>query len=262
MSTYMGKARSINHILQDAFKLYKSNFTKIWLLGFLIALVNAFSALYPPLSHVETITANEAVHLINFSWLGGIIFFFTYLISIYLYSLIIYYLHARIAEGQDQTLLIACHKAFTKLPKTFLATIIVHLLILFCVALTVVGYFLVGVITVLALLLAVFIFIALIMYLPLILIDNEGIIDSMKKSQRLVIGNWWQTFTPFLLPALIFLLWQLIIVAIFGEKNSFAGIIGTIISSTFISPFIFALILRQFYHLKAVKRIPKLPLLR
>lgn len=51
-----------------------------------------------------------------------------------------------------------------------------------------------------------FLFLAFYFYLPLILIENQGIIKSLLKSASLVWGNWWRTFWVQVTPWLVYFL--------------------------------------------------------
>lgn len=51
-----------------------------------------------------------------------------------------------------------------------------------------------------------FLFLAFYFYLPLILIENQGIIKSLIKSASLVWGNWWRTFWVQVTPWLVYFL--------------------------------------------------------
>jgi hypothetical protein len=56
-------------------------------------------------------------------------------------------------------------------------------------------------------------------YLPLIVVDNMGILAALESSHRLVWGNWWRTATVVAVP-------MFIIMAFYGILGLVAGITG------------------------------------
>lgn len=63
--------------------------------------------------------------------------------------------------------------------------------------------------------LMIYIYFLLIMYIPLILTENQGIIAAFKKSAMLVWNNWWHTFIVFMIPWLCYVVLLMLLRGIF-----------------------------------------------
>lgn len=97
------------------------------------------------------------------------------------------------------------------------------------------------------------------------IVDNLGPLDGVKKSHKLVWGNWWRTATVITVPtALYFALFigAMIVFGVAGAAGtmdvsptvaSYGYALFTVVTSTLLSPLFYAVILTLYYDLKLRK---------
>ena len=107
---------------------------------------------------------------------------------------------------------------------------------------------------------------SLLFYSMLIIIDNRGIIDSLKTSHRLVWGNWWRTTTVFMVPAALMMVIYIALGFVTGVTAGMAGgveqatgmpvtiTLFSIAVATIGAPLLYAIMLVQLHDLKLRKQ--------
>lgn len=227
MSSLPQQARSVSEILTASFELYKESFTKLIGYSVIIAVCQTFLYIHalnassdkisqiqtpatittpqidPSSMSVEEITAaqkqnqdikaaqsaqkqalDEAVNEVN-SDLKGVQIAFG-LLALVLNSAMIYRID-NVINKRDDDYVGSMLSAVKKLHLLFIASI------LYIIAITIGSFLLVipGLILIVSLLFFGF----------LILLEDQGIFESLMSSHRLVWGNWWRTNLVFFIPA-------------------------------------------------------------
>jgi hypothetical protein len=211
-------------LLGSSFKLYNLAFKKVILLGLALAIISFMPRLIIlSMGHnvfLKTHEYNLTRLIIVLIDISALIFF----------AAILWQVHStmvRVKENIAHDMNISIHK----LPYIIVASII-QILILGVVALAVMGIYLflksqdllvvkadmsslhlylLGVPMLLQILFNVYLFVLLIFYMPLIVIENKGIVSSLAKSARLVWGNWWRTLWFQSIPWLIYVVALMIV---------------------------------------------------
>lgn len=102
---------------------------------------------------------------------------------------------------------------------------------------------------------------SLFFYQPLIVLDNEGIIGSLKKSHRLVWGNWWRTAAVFVVPTIIVMVIYIALGFVAGAVGDFSKlttgtgwvVVVQALISAVTTPLFYSVILVQLNDLKLRK---------
>ncbi len=161
--------------IKEGFEILIKN-PVIFIPAFLIAVLNSltdilFSNVPEP---TETLSTDVLAYFISFMmW-----FIIFTLISIFLTSVIIRLVYDAVSE--KASLFESAKIAVLKYPTLLISGIIY--------------FFIVGFGTLALIIPGIFLFVKFLYYQYAILLDNEGIINSLKKSWKITNGNWWSTF--------------------------------------------------------------------
>lgn len=227
--------RSISKIISSSIQLYKKSFEKGWFLFLLLAFSAALSTLplffpvgSPVLIQSPITPAKLFVSILSFFLL---IYFQAMLICLF------------DKIGKDQY---SGYKAiaFFSLKK--------YLII---VGSTVVVFFLIGA----GMLLFIFpgLYLAVLLMYPIfsILLDGDGVFSSIKRSAKIVWGKWWRTLIILFIATLIMaggelIFWWISVHLFHLAKHQWSYFIINLIPSFFLTPWLIAVLLEQYYDLK------------
>lgn len=236
MFKYQTQPILLRDILRDGWKLYNDSIKYLWIWSFLIALCYIIpTALgYIGIYHIDRFKN------FHFSWPGLVIFFVSLFISTYFIIVVLNIINT-IATEQKPNFVKSLGFGLSTLPILYLGNIIYYLLI-------VMG-------TILFLFPAVFLWILLVMFIPLILFERLGLIDSYVTSAKMVWGSWWQTFIALLIPAAItYLLRNLLRIP--GWDVSIVFAIDAIVM-TLVMPYFYTVLMVQYNNLKMRYVLPR-----
>lgn len=232
----MNKNRlNIKDLWLKAFHLYyRKSLPNIWLLGLIAGLSIATTFIVSGLAK----TSPDAP--INIISIAIAIVFIVSLMTIYTTSLILFALY-NINLGKEiswKNLFALTNKKYIKVLTSMSISLILSSLGLH-----------------LFLLPGIFIMVLLIMVQPLVLIDDHGIISSLKSSCKLVWGNWWHIFFSLIFPFVFVLGWTnlSIIYAFTNQKWLILG--ASTLATLAFYPLFYSCIVIAFGDLKIRKNI-------
>jgi hypothetical protein len=203
---------SIGRVLDSGFKLFVASLKPVLLLIVVTAIINVIMqyAMFQTMVPAQQFTTQEemAQHMAGImSQLVGVSIII-WLVSIILYNAILSRVGEVAKDGSGElydALIVGIRKVFP----VFIAAILYSLAIS-------VGF-------VLLVIPGLILMITLLFFQVLIVVDDEGIIASLKKSHALVWGNYWRTTAVILVP--FFIVYALIMVVAFAA--GFFGVITT-----------------------------------
>jgi hypothetical protein len=206
--------------LSRSWNLYRATFLKAFLLALLIALIE-----FTP--RILMFVMGGSI-TIPFIWLR-ILLLLCEFVDIVLFAAILWHLQ-NVALNQHESLKSDFRLGLKKLPNIIIAAFVQLILYgVICFSAMVIyyfllthpltehplhplGIFLVGIPVILQFLFTVYLFFLFYFYLPLILTENNGPINSLFHSARLVWNNWWKTFWVVVTP------WVIYVVVLTGLK--------------------------------------------
>lgn len=207
MFTYSDAPQSIGKVLDDMFRLYSDSFwSVIWVAAAAAVIFSLPNFLIPAPPEDDPAAAFAAMQ--QQLWFLPL----TMAASVFSQAAIVHRMH-QIAtgadRGMDRSLWVALYKVLPLLVATILYLVA---LILGLVALIVPG---------------IIFGLTLYFYVPLMVIDNEGIFSSLASSHRLVWGNWWRTLAVVTVPVFLIGVFYMIIILMAGLALQFGGAGGT-----------------------------------
>jgi hypothetical protein len=235
----------IGQVLDSGFKLFTASLSRILPLSFAAAIVGILpSLLFPGMQSQD----REEIMAAMDSFMAFMPVYL--LLTLWLYASLIYRMGA-IMHGWNSemgvSLLVGLKKTLPMLAATLLFVLAIMLGLL---ALIVPG---------LILLLSLF------FYTPALVLDNHGIVGSLKRSYRLVQGNWWRSAAVLTIPLLIFMAVGIVagagmgVVLVIGGGdvseqtiNLYANLFNLPVTAL-IMPLFYAVMLVQYHDLKLRK---------
>jgi hypothetical protein len=194
---------SIGRVLDSGFKLFVASLKPVLLLIIVTAIINVIMqyAMFQIMAPAQQYTTQEEMA----QYMAGVmpqlvgVSIFIWLVSIILYNAILSSV-GEVAKGSDGELYDALIVGIRKTFPVFIAAILYSLAIS-------VGF-------VLLVIPGLILMVTLLFFQILIVVDDEGIIASLKKSHTLVWGNYWRTSAVILVP--FFIIYALIMVVAFA----------------------------------------------
>lgn len=228
MVTFATSPASYEQIWSDAYKIYKTTFSKVWFFSILLALSISITSIY---SQYFKNNPN------NFSTAKAVIVAVVFFIAIYLTNIILFRIETS-GTPAEQSLKNSLQFVLRKYSKLFISLFFVAIAtVLSMMALVIPG---------------VFVAIMLLFVAPLILFDNQGIIGAIIGSCSLVWKNWFRTFF-IILPALLINVVISFIINVFTMQNFAVAFLLNLLLAVFYFPFFYSLVLVQFHDLKLRK---------
>jgi len=193
----------IGRVLDNGFKLFVASLKPVLLLIIVTAIINIIMqyAMFQIMAPAQQYTTQEEMA----QYMAGVmpqlvgVSIFIWLVSIILYNAILSRV-GEVAKGSDGELYDALIVGIRKTFPVFIAAILYSLAIS-------VGF-------VLLVIPGLILMVTLLFFQILIVVDDEGIIASLKKSHTLVWGNYWRTSAVILVP--FFIIYALIMVVAFA----------------------------------------------
>lgn len=200
----------IGRVLDSGFKLFVASLKPVLLLIVFTAVINIILqyAMFQVMVPAQQFTTQEEMsqHMVSILPQIVVIAIMIWIISIILYNAILSRV-GEVAKGGSGDLYDSLIVGIRKTLPVFIAAILYSLVIS-------VGF-------VLLVIPGLILMITLLFFQVLIVVDDEGIIASLKQSHKLVWGNYWRTTAVILVP--IFIMYALIMVVAFA-----AGFLGAI----------------------------------
>lgn len=214
----------IPEVFKDSLRLYQASFTQLWYWIVLVSIIGSISnRLYP-------IYTSEQ----GFSFLGLFVFLAVFAISIFIFMIMVHRVYV-VGAQQKVTILDSIKLAQKKFLTALAAGVIITILI--------------AASTLALVFPAIYFFVLLVFYFPSIVIDNEGIFSSMKRSAILVNRHWVRTFILFLMPFIASVLFIAILSLIHYQAMWYETLLD-LISRIIFMPYYTATLLVQYNDLK------------
>ncbi|MDH3694181.1 MAG: hypothetical protein OER96_06375 [Gammaproteobacteria bacterium] len=194
MSFYAQEPQTIGKVLDNAFRLYKASFKEAVLFSFLYASIVSMPEIIFALIPGDVPELGPTATSIY--W---IVFVIALTIGVVFYNGFFFRMHCVAAEEESSNAT-ALNVGLQKLLPIFIATV-------FCVIAVLLGL-------VLLIVPGVILMVSLILYSALIIVDNEKILSSLKRSHKLVWKNWWRTTVVFFVPFIVMVVFSMAIGAI------------------------------------------------
>ncbi len=236
---------SLSHVLDNGFRLFGAAFTRIWALALLGALVPFL--LFFPIGFFGASFGNQlgpalAILIIPMAILAVAI-------SIGCMGAIIARLDA-IAQGQELGFGAALKLGVRRSPILFASLLLYMLAISLGMLLLIIP--------------GLYLMISLMLCTYLIMVEKSGPIEALKRSYRLVQGNWWRTMAALMVPTVLMMtvmgLAQMLVVMVsipFGEEAVAMTMLISqgvnIIVQVIATPLIYAMVLALYYDLRLRK---------
>ncbi|HHJ15691.1 MAG TPA: hypothetical protein ENJ80_03240 [Gammaproteobacteria bacterium] len=245
MFQYANQPQSISRVLDNGIRLCLSSFKSVVGIAFVSAVISNLPNLFTPTPQAGQAFAPGELQ----PFLG--VMLVTMLMSFVFYNAIILRIDAS-ASDRDISLGTSLLTGLKKLLPV-LAGVILYMLAV-----------MLG--SILLLIPGIILMISLFFYSMLIVVDNRGIIDSLKTSHHLVWGNWWRTMTVFMVPAALMMVIYIALGFVTGVATSMAGSVeqsaGMPVTVTLLSiavgtiggPLFYAIMLAQLHDLKLRKQ--------
>lgn len=246
MSILSNTPRDVSELLSASVELYLQSFSKIigysvlaaaMNYGLRLFLLNNMPEALDPNAPVEQQSEAIAAMLPNFLLVALVVG----LASSVFYGASLYRIH-HLVEGQDDDFTDMMLAAAKKLPSLFFASLLYTLAVIG-------GIFLL-------LIPGVILSISLIFCWYYIILEDQGAVDALMSSHRLVWGDWWRTNLVFFAPiALLFVIFFILgaVASVILEPNSegfqiFSGLLGAVAA-----PYFYSIVYLQYRDLKLRK---------
>jgi len=229
MFKFADQPQTISEVLIDSIDIYKQTFLRVWY----------WSAVIPILSALPVFILGSKDKAAALS--GGQVVFmiFIMLIAAFVISLLLHRIYLLVTKDNpdiSESISLARNKWLT----VFLAMLITGVL-------SFVGFmfFIIP---------GVFLSILFMFYMPYILFEGDGVVDSIKNSCKLVWGSWWFTFVVLFLPTLMLVVATSFFTLLMGKDVEYGSTIFDMVLVTIFTPFIQSVILVQFNNLKLQRK--------
>lgn len=231
MSRFKTTPQSFREILQNGFNLYWEGIQTLWLWSLVLAVVSNI----PNWIMVYFIKQRYSMKTLIGVDIFCLIFvpFIAFLMAYIMYQLFL--IGSQSKKSSEEVI-----------------SLILNRLILLSVALFV-NIFVSSLGLALLIVPGIFIAVMLTFVQPLILFDDNSLIDAYKNSWNLVKSNWWHIFTVLTVPIVL-----MVIAApsLYSGNPSVIHIIFDVIRMAIVTPLLFAFILTMFYDAKARHNVP------
>ena len=236
--------QSIGKVLDNSMRLFTASFSKIFVLVLIMVVVSAAPYLMEPTLNFDFEQPTSTTYsLITIFW------FIPMLIIIFTCYGAIYARIGAIMHNRELSLLDSLKIGIKKLVPIIVASLLYVLAIFGGMILLIIPGFI--------------LMLTLLFYMPLIASEDEGILSSLKRSHRLVWGNWWRTTSVFVVPGFIIIAVLLLMVSIIGIAIGIPNMdikvialvenLASSLSSLITTPFLCAVLVSQLHDLKLRK---------
>lgn len=246
MFEYADKPLSIGKVLDHGLRLCASSFASVVGLAFLASIVYSLPSLILPQPQ-----PGEIIHPLQALGDFFLPFMLSMLVGLGFFNALILRVDAS-AKQQNLPLGTALSSGFKKLLPVFIGVLLYMLVVILGLILLIIP--------------GLILMLSLFFYQILIVLDNNGILESLKNSHRLVWGNWWRTATVFMIPGIFIIVIYVILGFIFAtsapltnadESTASIQLTFTLISlliNTLTMPLFYSIGLVQLHDLKLRKQ--------
>jgi len=236
MFEFSTRKLNVPEIWKSSFGLYKQTLSKVWYLAFIMILIllgcfNIAIKTYIPnqaLEHVQKPT-------FHFSPIAALCYVIAMIVGLFLISVILHRMY-NLATDPNYSLQRSIRFVLSKYLIIFSCVLVVYIA-------TVTGLFL-------FIIPGIFIGILFIFSLLSVLFEDTGWLSAIKRSCKLVWGNWWRTFAVIIAPALLLVVIQNVIALIIGIHYIWVNILVISLVMSALKPYFDAVLLVQFNDLK------------
>lgn len=221
MDTFLpSKPKSYWGVLKASTALYNASFKHVALISLIISLV-IFSPRIISVFLGKDIVADIQPLSPNNFW-----FFIIDIISMFFFIALIWGIYC-VARGRHEPFIEDFTVGAKKVLYAFIATLIQGVLLIIVSAIiiefiflfrylelsfnTLSGFLIAYLVCASQLFLILYVFTLFVFYVPLIAIENRGILDSLKRSAYLVWNHWWRTFSILIVPWVAYLIALIIV---------------------------------------------------
>jgi hypothetical protein len=249
MFTLPSQPQGIGQVLDSGFRLYAASLKYVLGLSLLANIVPVpFSMFFESMKNLmpEAPGMISTTSIINLAVLGVV----TWILAIVLMAAI-YYRQGSVAVASPVTLRDSFVRGFQCLWPLFAATVLWLLASTLGLALLILP--------------GIFLMLALGFYAPAVVLDQDGPLQALKHSFRLVKGNWWRSMAVLSVPVLIVIAVSIAVVMAlvpvlvgYGGLDSDASGLGMsllaqgadVVLGTFLDPLLTAVVIAQYHDLK------------
>lgn len=240
MGIFSQNKLAMTEIWITAWQLYRRTFSKTWQLGLILGVIATVPLLVGKIYGTKIFTEIFGGAISRETAITVAILIIAAMVSLYFTTLLLQQIYI-IGDEQNYSFWSVARVVNKKYIKIAASMIIVF----------VAGY--------LGLLLLIFpgVFISglLIMVQPLILFDNQGVIEALKRSWMLVWGKWWHTVIVVFLPLLAGNILMSLVVEYALDKQQLYILGVNLLIATLFYPFVYSSVLMVFNDLKLRKGI-------
>ncbi len=237
MFKFSNKTLGLPEIWQGAFELYKETITKVWYISLVMMLVLYIDKVLFPAAKYMPVTAggmNPALSLPHYGVGGMLLSVVTSLISLFLLAVMLHRMD-KVCEEPNASVKDSVEYILTRYLTLVIATVVVFIPVMIGVLLFVLP--------------GVFIAV-LVMFVPFnVIFNDDGWFEAIKKSCKLVWGNWWRTFGVIIVPGIAIAVIQQIISSMFAFSPLLYLLVLAVIVAA-LNPYIYAVALLQFNDLR------------
>lgn len=251
--------QGIGGVLDTAFQLYKASLGAVWPISLLLALAGMPPTLYRMIGgqsvpEIDSVGASVGFNL-GFNPadpVGSVVGLLSAILTMWTMSAL--YLKQRaVGTGEQFGIGAALQAALKRLGPLFVASILFLLAVLIGLLLLVVP--------------GLILMVSLMMYMPLLLFENKGALDSLTGSHKLVWGNWWRSSAILAVALILVMVIFVAVIVVVAVAAPFLGLamedvtMVTLITelvfnaafNVFLMPFITAVMIALYWDLKLRK---------
>lgn len=251
MYTYPTAPQTVGGVLDRGYLLFKETFSRCWPLALLQSIASAGANVYQVMEGMPGSTDPLAMFRSPSFW--GVAFVGGLLAVGFYIALTLRILD--VAMGRSGTMADAVGAGFRKLPRVFVASILFGLAML-------IGF-------ILLIIPGVYLSVALIMYATAIVVDDQGITESLRTSRALVKGNFWRTSAVVSVVAAVLFIAAIVVgliagivagsaaAMLFGDPRASLLVVQavSIAINVFASPLMAAVMLELYFDLKLRREV-------
>ncbi len=241
--------RANGEVLDSAFKLARTGFVRMLPYAILTSLLSAAPSVYLLKTYADVLADPAAVISFFFSWRSWLMGLAMIALGMFIYGASIVRIES-IAQGADVGIGPSFGSTLPRVPGLVGAMFCFVLAVLVgCMLFVVPGIYLAG---------------ALFLFVPAIVLDGKGAIESLSHSYRLILGNWWRLAVIGGIALIIAYLVYLAVGVLVGLVMGFRGaelsfvivvnLVSSLVGGVLMAPFFAALYVEMYREVKMRKQ--------
>ena len=242
--------RANGEVLDSAFRLSRTGFARMLPYAILTSLLSAAPFVYLLKAYADVLADPAATIRFLFSWRSGLVGFVMVALGMFIYGASIVRIES-IAQGADVGIGRSFGATLPRLPALVGAMFCFVLAVLVgCFFFVVPGIYLAG---------------ALFLFVPAIVLDGKGAIESLGRSYQLVLGHWWRLATIGGIALIVAYLVYLVVGVLVGLVMGFRGaelsfivvvnLVSSLVGGLLMAPFFAALCVEMYREVKIRKQV-------